>query len=48
MAKVKRDRKVQDDGIILTFANFKLIGFQTFVELTAVASDNILYKLQEC
>ena len=35
MAKVKRDRKCQDDIIILTFANFKLIGFQTFVELTA-------------
>ena len=48
MAKVKRDRKCQDDRIILTFANFKLIGFQTFVELKAVASDNILYKLQEC
>ena len=48
MAKVKRDRKCQDDIIILTFANFKLIGFQTFVELKAVASDNILYKLQEC
>ena len=49
MTKLKRDRKGQDDENILTFTNFKFIGFQTgvsqtFVKLKAMHS----YKLQEC
>ena len=45
MTKLKRDRKGQDDENILTFTNFKFIGFQTGVSQTFVKLKAMQAKL---